>query len=59
MQKEGFGLEDDGKRITIILGYRNYDDFEQCQKFHSQWERLAASLSQKLLDIGVTKSGVI
>ena len=34
-------------RITIIWTYRNYDSYEKCQKFHSQWGKVGGEFIAK------------
>ena len=38
---------DDVIRITIIWTYRNYDSYQKCQKFHSQWRKVGGEFIAK------------
>ena len=39
--------EDDVIRVTIIWTYRDYDSYDRCQKFHSNWGKVGGKYIAK------------
>jgi hypothetical protein len=46
-QRASRGLGVDVTSITIIWTYRDYDAYERCQKFHSQWGKVGGKYIAK------------